>query len=86
MRTQPSPAVQTQHFGPAPVVQGMDDIKLMMAKMHGEDLLREAEHSRRAAAARRAVATRQPAHRLAARPAFWLAAVAGRILPTTAGR
>jgi hypothetical protein len=69
----------------------MDDIKFMMAKMRGEDLLREAEQSRRAAAARRAVATRQPAHRqsahrLVARPALWLAAVAGRTRPTTAGR
>jgi hypothetical protein len=64
----------------------MDDFKLMMAKMRSEDLLREAEQRRRAAAARRAVAARQPSHRLAHRPALWLATVAGRMRPTTAGR
>ncbi|HET7013381.1 MAG TPA: hypothetical protein VFI65_05705 [Streptosporangiaceae bacterium] len=68
----------------------MDDFKLMMAKMHGDDLQREAEQSRRAAQARRAVRTRQSARaasgRLVARPALWLATAAGRIRPTTAGR
>jgi hypothetical protein len=60
----------------------MDDIKLMMAKMRGDDLLREAEQGRRAAAARRAVAARK----LAARPASWLGSVTGRMRPATAGR
>jgi hypothetical protein len=39
----------------------MDDFKLMMAKMHGDQLRREAEQSRRAADARCGARTRQAA-------------------------
>jgi hypothetical protein len=64
----------------------MDDIKLMMAKMRGDDLLREAQQGRRAAQARRAVRSRPSARGPAVRSAHWLATVAGRMRPTTAGR
>jgi hypothetical protein len=68
----------------------MDDYKLMMAKMHGEDLLRQAGQRRRAAQARRAVRNRQavlPATRgLVTRRGHRLALAAFRMRPTTTGR
>jgi hypothetical protein len=64
----------------------MDDFKLMMAKMRGDDLLREAEQRRRAAQARRGARTRQSVRGSAARPPHWLATVTGRMRLTAAGR
>jgi hypothetical protein len=67
----------------------MDDFKLMMAKMHRDDLLRKAEQSRRAAQARCSLRTRRSAGETdgpVARSAHWLAAAAGRMRLTTAGR
>jgi hypothetical protein len=80
-----------QHFGPASVVTGMDDNTLMMVKMRGEELMREARQGRQAAAARRAARKRQTvataARRgLVIRPAQWLAMAAARMRPTTTGR
>jgi hypothetical protein len=79
----------SQHFGWSSVVQGMDDIKLMMGKLRGDELLRKAEQRRRAAQARCAARNRQSARETGAsvdRPAHWLATVVGRMRPTTAGR
>ena len=68
----------------------MDDYTLMMMKMRGEELMREASQGRRAAEARRAVRTRQTvpaaARGLVIRPAQWLAMAAARMRPTTTGR
>jgi hypothetical protein len=61
-----------------------------MAKMRGEELMREAGQSRRAAGARRAARTRQAvpaaARRLVIRPAQRLAMAAARMRPTATGR
>lgn len=43
-------SLRTQHFRPAAVVTGMDDYKLMMMKMRGEERMREARRERRAGA------------------------------------
>jgi hypothetical protein len=63
---------------------------LMMVKMRGEELMREARQGGRAAAARRAARTGQtvPAatRGLALRPVQWLAMAAARMRPTTTGR
>jgi hypothetical protein len=68
----------------------MDDYKLMMVKMRGEELMREARQSRRAAEVRRAARTRQTvpaaARGLVLRPAQWLAMAAVRMRLTTTGR
>jgi hypothetical protein len=68
----------------------MDDHKLMMVKMRGEELMREARQSRRAAEVRRAARTRQTvpaaARGLVLRPAQWLAMAAVRMRPTATGR
>jgi hypothetical protein len=72
----------------------MDDHMLMMAKMRGDELMREARQGRRAAGARRAARTRQAvptaARRLVIRPARCLtqglAMVAARMRPTATGR
>jgi hypothetical protein len=67
----------------------MDDFKLMMAKMHGDELRREAEQSRRAADARCGARTRPTADAAPGpmiRPVAWLATMAGRMRPTAAGR
>jgi hypothetical protein len=70
----------------------MDDYTLMMLKMRGEELMREARQERLAAEARRAARTRQtvpaaPAARgLVSRPAHWLAMAAARMRPTATGR
>jgi hypothetical protein len=68
----------------------MDDYMLMMVKMRGEELVREARQDRRAAEARRAARARQavpPATRgLAIRSAQWLATAAARMRPTAMGR
>jgi hypothetical protein len=68
----------------------MDDYMLMMMKMRGEELMREARRDRRAAGARRAARTRQAvpatARGLVIRPAQWLAMAAARMRPTTTGR
>src|SRR5271170_4013240 len=42
---------QTQHFGPASVVTGMDDYMLLMVKMRGDELMREARRGGLAAEA-----------------------------------
>jgi hypothetical protein len=68
----------------------MDDYTLMMVKMRGEELMREARQGRQAAGARRAARTRQTvpmaARGLVIRSAQWLAMAAARMRPTTAGR
>jgi len=67
----------------------MDDYRLMMAKMRGDELRREAEQGRRAAQARCAARTRSAvpgARGPVIRPARWLAIAAARMRPTTAGR
>jgi hypothetical protein len=68
----------------------MDDYNLMMVKMRGEELMREARQGRRAAEARRAARTRQTAptaaRRLVIRPAQWLAMAAVRMRLRTTGR
>jgi hypothetical protein len=81
---------RAQHFGSASVVSGMDDYMLLMVKMRGEALMREARRDGLAAEARRAARTRQTvpaaARRLVLRPAQWLAMAAARMRPTTTGR
>jgi hypothetical protein len=68
----------------------MDDYMLMMVKMRGEELMREARQDRRAAEARCAARTRQAvptaARGLVNRPARWLAMAAVRMRLTTTGR
>jgi hypothetical protein len=68
----------------------MDDYMLMMMKMRGEELMREARRDRRAAGARRAARTRQAvpaaARGLVIRPAQRLTTAAARMRPTTTGR
>jgi hypothetical protein len=68
----------------------MDDYMLLMVKMRGEELMREARRDGLAAEARRAARTRQTApaaaRRLVLRPAQWLAMAAARMRPTTTGR
>jgi hypothetical protein len=73
----------------------MDSYMLMMAKMRGEELMREARHCRRAAEARRAARTHQAARTrqtvaaargLVIRPAHRLAVKAARMRPTAMGR
>jgi hypothetical protein len=68
----------------------MDDNMLMMVKMRGEELMREARQGGRAAEARRAARTRRTvpaaARGLALRPVQWLATAAARMRPTTTGR
>jgi RNA polymerase sigma-70 factor (ECF subfamily) len=65
----------------------MDDYTLMMVKMRGEELMREARQGRRAAGARRAARTRPTvptaARGLVIRSAQWLAMAAARMRPTT---
>jgi len=72
------------------VVTGMDDIMLMMVKMRGEELMRQAGQHRRAAEARRAARTWQAVPTAArgpvARPARWLAMAAARRRPAATGR
>lgn len=66
----------------------MDDYKLMMAKMRGDELMRKAERDRRAAAVRRARRTRQtvPAVRgLVIRLARRLAMATARMRPSDNG-
>jgi hypothetical protein len=81
---------RAQHFGAASVVTGMDDNMLMMVKMRGVELMREARQGRRAAAARAAARARQTvpaaARGLVIWPAQWLAVAAARMRPTTTGR
>jgi hypothetical protein len=68
----------------------MDDYMLMMVKMRGEELMREAKRDGRAAEARRAARARQTVPAAASgqvlRPARWLAMAAARMRPTAAGR
>jgi hypothetical protein len=68
----------------------MDDYNLMMVKMRGEELMREARQGRRAAEARRAARTRQTvptaARGLVIRPTSWLAMAAVRMRLRTTGR
>jgi hypothetical protein len=67
----------------------MDDNMLMMVKMRGEELMREARRGGRAAEARRAARTRQTvpaaARGLALRPVQWLALRPVQWLATAAG-
>ncbi len=62
---------------------------LMIVKMRGEELMREASQRRRVAEAHRAARTRQavPAapRGLVIRPAQWLAMAAARMRPTATG-
>jgi hypothetical protein len=68
----------------------MDAYMLMMVKMRGEELMREARRDGRGAEARRAARTRQTvpaaAGRPVPRPAQWLAMAAARMRPTATGR
>jgi hypothetical protein len=68
----------------------MDDYTLMMVKMRGEELMREARQGRRAAGARRAARARPTAPAVARglviRPVQWLAMAATRMRPTAMGR
>jgi hypothetical protein len=90
----PGPSrTRAQHFGLASVVTGMDDHMLMMVKMRGEELTREARRDGRAAEARRAARTRPTvaaaARRLVLRPAQGvaqgLAMAAARMRPNGNG-
>jgi hypothetical protein len=68
----------------------MNNDTLMMVKMRGEELMREARQGRRAAGARRVARTRQTvpavARGLVIRPMQWLAMAAARMRPTATGR
>jgi hypothetical protein len=68
----------------------MDDYMVMMVKMRGEELMREARRDGLAAAARRAARTRRTvlaaARGLGMRSARWRAMAAAWVRPTAAGR
>ncbi len=62
---------------------------IMLVKMRGEELVREARQDRRATEARRAARVRQAmptARGRVIRPAQWLAMAAARMRPTAMGR
>jgi hypothetical protein len=73
-----------QHFGPASVVQGMNDSMILMARMRRGEMIQEADKDKLAARVRRAARQTTRAVRNAGGPVIRLADA--KMRPTATGR